>query len=1472
MAGSKEYSMLFQLNAAMGSTFAATFTSGQNSIQQMQAKIEQLNKTQGDISAYQKQQAAVEKIRSKLQLLQTQYENLKGVEAATATEEAILKNEMAAKEQQINKTTEKLDANTAKLTDMGQALKEAGVDTGNLAEESQRLAQEASEVAASQEAEAEAAQKAGDKLKAAMEGAAAAIETAGIVNGLKSVYNTLSDCAATAAEFETAMAGVKRTVGGDDAFIDSLGESFKRLSAEMPITAGELAGIATTAGQLGIAQENVESFTTVMAKLATTTDLTADDAATMLAQFANITGLTDYERLGSVVAQLGDATATTASKVVEMSQGMAATANLAGMSETDILAIAAAVGSLGIEAQAGSTAMSTLISTLYKATETGDGLEEFASVANMSADEFKQAWGQDAVSAMNAFIQGLNDTERNGRSAVVILDELGIKNVRQTKAILGLASAGDLLGSTIASATSAWEQNTALSEKASVMYGTTEAKMTMMQNAANNVKIAVGDALNPALGAVYDTMTGLIQPISEFIEANPAIVQGITAFIGVLGTVTAGIVGYTAVTKLAAAASALFAGSIPGVGVILGVAAAIGTLVGVTSALSGANAETTVSFDDLSAEYEQLCRSIEDNEAVLGLADSYRNANKEANRLSNLMGGSYSTEIKYKAKADNQLTPDDFIDDTTVKLTAEQANALAAADFLEGSIVKLTPDQASYLESKSFLSDTTVKLTPEQAKTLLSSQFLRSTKVQLTPEQKKLLKSDEFIDGTKTIKLTAEQATKLAAVGFMEGTTVVLTGEQAKTLAAEGFLTGKEVELTAKAARDLKASEFMADPTVEIIGEAGNSLSPSDFGLSETTLTFIASIDATSYADVTSKVNSLSSDVLNTKLSLNEASSTLSSMQTSYDALETRVNGTKNKQQKAALQSQMEELGEAIEAQQDKVDGLETEYNSLNRQYTVAATAASELKGKEDFLIATKKQLAEFTGHVSDASEGQTTSFEEEAQAAEDAANANLELLRSSMLSNVVQQSSAYIASLSEEKTALAEVEALTARIAGQREYLTSGATDDYNGVADSLDRNISALEKQNKAVSDADALQQQYISSMATMVQNGWMEMTDIIQLMDSAFADVEQSERYQIIGDVVKGVEEALADAAEAAEEYSDAQEEVAEGSESTARSIDDIIADITALGDAYEAAYKSARESMDGQFDLFEHVKQVSAGTAGAVHKNMADMQKALEEQQKYIEQYQANFQGAADKGVDQNLLQALSDGSKESAETLATLANASAEDIEALNAAYANLQGSKDSYATTVAEIETNFSSTMTTLEAELANTVSSMDFSSDAAANANASLTAFENQAILHLPKILMAYKRAADTAKLALKFKPTLPGYATGTKDAERGFAVVGENGPEVVFFEGGEQVLNAEDTKKLANQSAVNAEPVHAEPRQESSGNVIEVNFSPVYNVSGSNAADIEDVLEKQAGRLRDEVRSIMEDIASDKNRRNYA
>ena len=1618
MASFKEYQMLFQLNASVGSGFNSTFSSGQSAIQSLQNKINDLNKTQSDISSYTKQQSAIEKTNAKLELYRTQLANLQSATASTAKEEAELKNAIAAKEAQIDSTTEKLDKQNAALSETGQALREAGVDTGNLAAESERLKAEAQEVAQAQLEEAEAAEQAGQSLKEAMTGAAAALTELGIVEGLKQVYGALADCSQAAAEFETAMAGVKRTVGGSDSFIDNLGDTFLELSTQIPITASELAGIATTAGQLGIAQDSVESFTTVMAQLATTTDLSAENAATMLAQFSNITGVTEYDRLGSTVAALGDATATTASKVVEMSQGMAASASIAGMSSTDILAISAAVGSLGIEAASGSTAMSTLISTLYKATETGDKLDEFASVAGMSAEEFKTAWGTDAVGALNSFIQGLNDTERNGRSAVVILDELGIKNVRQTKTILGLASAGDLLNNTVTQANAAWSQNTALSEKAGIMYGTTEAKLTMLQNAANNVQVAIGDALNPAISSTADAITGLLGPLAEWIADNPAVVQGITAFVGTLGVATAGIVGYTAVTKLAAAASALFSASIPGLGVILAVAAGIGLLTAGISALIGANEDATASFEDLNDEYDDMVSQVKKQTEIIELVDTYKQLNDETQNLQRLMSGDFTTEIKFTAtgpKESEKLTAENFVSDTEVSLTAIQVSNLLAEGFLSPNDngIQITAGQVASLLTKGFLSkdDPGITLEAGQMANLLEEGFLKPNDpgiiltagqvrdltergfldpedpgIILTAQQKKTLKSLDFMaDDDEAITLTAQQTADLYEAGFFAfddpGITVsaeqtatllregfiderdpgiTLTAEQTATLTSMGFLEEGDngvVQLKASTIDKIQASDFMANQTVTITAENGNTLTAEDFGISDQTLTYIATMQPESYAEVQQKAKSLAAEIASVDSQLGTAKTTLAQAQTQAAALEEAINGTKNKKKKSVLQERLEEVNGTITEQTELIDSLEGKQALLEKEYGQVSTAAAELQGQEEALTAVKRALAGASDQVTEASLENAGAFDQEAEAAARDAEAQLARLRSQLYQNAGSQLKIYTqavndASEAEEKyegvsqkaalaqkyagmgiddinyayqrllntlddmeaaegwspddedykAAVAEAEAFISLMSGSE---VSGLQEDANRFSDGTiawadsfgylsvngkrwnltmeDINAQVAEYKDQ-IDSAEKTQSDFIDNIADAINAG-MEETEIRAMLTNALegeADAEDTVN-AIMEDAKSRAEELTA----AKEDLTEATEESSEATDEEASNLDTIIAKMQALKDSYDETYKSALESMNGQFDLFEHVNFTNNGHKGGI----SDMTKSLEEQEKYIEEYTQNYQNAStafeQAGVDSEtanaILSSLSDGSTESAEYLKTLATATDEELTQLASQYSSLGESKEEYASTVAEIQTDFSSTMTELASELEETVAKMDFSTDAATNAATSMAAFVAEIRSYKDEAAKAAAEVAAAAAAKLKIgtdgdgdggEGGVDGYASGTTSAAKGLALVGEEGPELMYMNGGEQIVNAQTTSQLLDRS-LDAEPLTAASGNGYSrdGNMITIDFSPVYNVSGgANADEVRSVLEEQSENLREQIEDILTDIDEDTYRRSLA
>lgn len=604
MASRKEYEMLFQLNAQLGGSYSKTFKAAQDELAAMQKEIQSLSKTQSDITAYQKQQTAVENTRKRLELLQQQYDNIQKEIQQTGEFSADLQNKLLAKQQQIEKTTSSLNRQTEKLGEMGDALKEAGVDMDDLGQSSAQLTNRIDALKKEQEEVAEGAQTFGNKASQAFGAVHEAIVAAGIATALKEVYEYFADCAQASMDFESAMTGVAKTTDLTDDELSAMSDAIKEMSTEIPATTEELAAIAESAGQLGIHKESLLGFTEIMAMLGTSTNMTADEAATSLSRLANITGMSqeDFDRLGATIVDLGNNLATTEKEIVDMSMRIAGAGAQVGMTEAEIMSFSGALSSVGIEAEAGGSAFSTLISNMSLAVQQGgDGLEQFADVAGMSAAEFAAAFEEDAAGAIIQFIQGLGNMDSEGRSAIAVLDDMGLSDIRMRDALLRAAGASDVFTNALQIGSSAWEANTALTTEASKRYATTQSQLTMMQNAYKNLKVAIGDAYTPALQEAYSIGTKVLNGVTQFVKKNPELVNAVTAFTGVIGAVTLALAAYTAAVKLANIATAAFATvSNVALGPIFAVTAAVAAVTAGVVALATAAANDAVpSVDEL---------------------------------------------------------------------------------------------------------------------------------------------------------------------------------------------------------------------------------------------------------------------------------------------------------------------------------------------------------------------------------------------------------------------------------------------------------------------------------------------------------------------------------------------------------------------------------------------------------------------------------------------------------------------------------------------------------------------------------------------------------------------------------------------------------------------------------------------------------------------------------------------------------
>src|SRR5690606_3342028 len=119
-------------------------------------------------------------------------------------------------------------------------------------------------------------------------------------------------------------------------------------------------------------------------------------------------------------------------------------------------------------------------------------LEAFAEAAGMSAKDFATAFETDPITAIDALVKGLGTSGEEGANLNEILETLGITGIRESDTMLRLAGSGELLGEAVEISNSAFEENNALTKEAAQRYETSESKMEIFRNKANDLAITFG--------------------------------------------------------------------------------------------------------------------------------------------------------------------------------------------------------------------------------------------------------------------------------------------------------------------------------------------------------------------------------------------------------------------------------------------------------------------------------------------------------------------------------------------------------------------------------------------------------------------------------------------------------------------------------------------------------------------------------------------------------------------------------------------------------------------------------------------------------------------------------------------------------------------------------------------------------------------------------------------------------------------
>lgn len=322
---------------------------------------------------------------------------------------------------------------------------------------------------------------------------------------------------AAATEFESAFAEVRKTVEATDEQFELLRTTIRDMSTstDNPLSSLEgahemLAGIMAQGGQLGIATENLESFTETVGAMTVATNLGAEEAGSFFARFANVTGLdaTQYRDVGNAIVELGNNMATTESEIATFAQRLAPLATY-GFDADEILGYGAAMSSLGVQAEEGSSSFFKSVAMMTEGINKAGELELWAEAAGMAAEEFKALQEAEPSEAFNAFLQGLG--QMDAATQLGSLEDLGITSVRQTSTLQRLAAGFETVEDALGLSGDAFEDSNALMEEAEKKADTAAGNIESFKNNIHDLGVELGDTLLPHFTVFISGLTRIAQ-------------------------------------------------------------------------------------------------------------------------------------------------------------------------------------------------------------------------------------------------------------------------------------------------------------------------------------------------------------------------------------------------------------------------------------------------------------------------------------------------------------------------------------------------------------------------------------------------------------------------------------------------------------------------------------------------------------------------------------------------------------------------------------------------------------------------------------------------------------------------------------------------------------------------------------------------------------------------------------------------
>lgn len=529
------------------------------------------------------------------------------------------------------------------------------------------------------------------------------LASAGIAATLNEIKNGFFDCSEAAAQFETSTAMVATIADTSQKSLSSISKEVRSYSNETGEAASDMAEATYQAISASINTADAAAFAGTATKLAVGGFTSATTAVDVLTTAINAYGLA-----ASDATQLSDYLITTQNlgktSVDQLAQSVGKVIPLASAYNVQMDNLSSAYAVLTANGIATAESGTYLKSMLNELGDTGSGVSEV--LLNSTGKTFAQLMEQGySLGDVMAMLGNAVDGDSTAFNALWNSTEAGI-------GALSLFNAGaDKYNSVLES----MRTSAGATEKAySTMADTTDKSKQRMENAFNNLKISVGDVLNPALTQVYEGFTNVFAGMSDFVDEHPAVVAAISAIAVGVGGFTGALAAYNLATTAAKFVTEAFTATLAAnpyvlaaAGIVAVTAAAVtltGVLISQSDEYEGMTATCRDQYDELQRlndQYNAACEQYGEN------SDAANSLRYQLDQLNDEFETNRQTVKEFVAECDGLVESHNKVMDaynsSTSSIKDQELGTLALTQRLGELASQNTQTTASYTEMKAII-------------------------------------------------------------------------------------------------------------------------------------------------------------------------------------------------------------------------------------------------------------------------------------------------------------------------------------------------------------------------------------------------------------------------------------------------------------------------------------------------------------------------------------------------------------------------------------------------------------------------------------------------------------------------------------------------------------------------------------------------------------------------------------------------